>query len=52
MGIQDPLTRGNLILRFLRIILILINDELLLQGKKKERELTMEEISKQSTTAK
>ena len=45
MVIQDPQTRVNLILGFLQIILTLINDQLLLQGKTKERELTVEEIS-------
>jgi len=45
MVIQDPETRVNLILGFLRIILTQINDQLLLQGKIKERELTEEETS-------
>jgi len=45
MVIQDPQIRVNLILGFLRIILTLINDQHLLQGKKKERELTVEETS-------
>jgi len=44
MGIQDPQIKVNSILGFLRIILILINDQLQLQDKKKQRELTMEEI--------
>jgi len=45
MVIQDPRTRVNLIIGFPRIILTQINDELLLQGKIKERELTEEETS-------
>jgi len=45
MVIQDLLTRANSILGFLRIILILISNQLLLQGTIKERELTVEEIS-------
>ena len=43
MVIQDHQTRVNLILGVLRIILTLVNDHLLLQGKKKERALTVEE---------
>ena len=45
MVIQDPQTRVNLILGFLRIFLIPINDQLQLQGKIKKRKLTVEEIS-------
>jgi len=45
MVIQDPRTRAISILGFLRIILIPINNQLQPQDKKKERELTVEEIS-------
>jgi len=45
MVIQDPQIRVNSILGLLQITLIPINDQLQLQDKKKERELTMEEIS-------
>ena len=45
IGIQDPRARENSILGFLQIILIPINNQLLLQDKKKERELTVEAIS-------
>jgi len=45
MVIQVPQTRINLIPGFLRIILTQINDQLLLQSKIKETELTVEEIS-------
>ena len=45
MAIQDPQTRVNWILEFLQIILIRINNQLLLQYKIKERELTVEETS-------
>jgi len=45
MVIQDPRTRVISILGFLQIILSPINDQLQLQGKRKERELTGEEIS-------
>jgi len=45
MVIQDPQIRVNLIVGLLRIMLIPINDQLQLQDKKKERKLTLEEIS-------
>jgi len=45
MVILDLLTRVNSIRGLLRIILIPINDQLRLQGKIKERELTKEETS-------
>ena len=45
MGLQDPRTRVNSIFGLLQIILIPINNQLLLQGKIKERQLTVEETS-------
>jgi len=45
MVILDPQTRVNFILGFLQIIIILVNDQLLLQGRIKERELTKEDTS-------
>jgi len=44
MVIQDPRTRVNSILGFLRITLIPINDQLQLQGKIREKKVTVEEI--------
>ena len=44
-GGPGPSNQGQLILGLLRIILIPINDQLLLQGKIKEKELTVEKIS-------
>ena len=45
MVIQDPRTRANSILGFLRIIQILISDQLQLLGKTKGKELTTEETT-------
>ena len=43
--IQDIVTRANAILGFLRRIPIVIKDQLLLQGKIKDREFTVEPTS-------